>query len=83
MIRGNDTAPPRHCGTISSVICRINRVSGASLADAWVGQARALREAERAVRMQHFMHRLFRMANPDYTAQPVATTAAASPGCTT
>jgi serine/threonine protein kinase len=50
-------------------------VSGASLADAWVGQARALREAERAVRMQHFMHRLFRMANPDYTAKPVATVA--------
>ncbi len=50
-------------------------VSGASLADAWVGQARALREADRAVRMQNFMHRLFRMANPDYTAKPVATVA--------
>ncbi|NNM62472.1 MAG: serine/threonine protein kinase [Steroidobacteraceae bacterium] len=50
-------------------------VSGASLAEAWVGQARALREADRAVRMQHFMHRLFRMANPDYTAKPVATVA--------
>ena len=50
-------------------------VSGASLAYAWVGQARALREAERAVRMQHFMHRLFRMANPNYTAKPIATVA--------
>ena len=50
-------------------------VSGASLTYAWIGQARALREAERAVRMQHFMHRLFRMANPNYTAKPVATVA--------
>jgi serine/threonine protein kinase len=44
-----------------------------SLSFAWFQQERALREAERSVRMQTFMNRLFKMANPDYTAKAVAT----------
>jgi len=46
---------------------------GISLGYAWLQQERALREAERSVRMQNFMTRLFKMANPDYTAKAVAT----------
>jgi eukaryotic-like serine/threonine-protein kinase len=46
---------------------------GISLGYAWVQQEHALREAERSVRMQNFMTRLFKMANPDYTAKAVAT----------
>jgi serine/threonine protein kinase len=46
---------------------------GLSLGFAWSQQARALREAERSVRMQNFMSRLFKMANPDYTGKAVAT----------
>jgi serine/threonine protein kinase len=46
---------------------------GISLGYAWLQQGRALREAERSVRMQDFMTRLFKMANPDYTAKAIAT----------
>jgi len=45
----------------------------ASAGFAWVQQQRALREAERAVRMQTYMSRLFKMANPENTGKPVAT----------
>jgi serine/threonine-protein kinase len=45
----------------------------ASVGFAWVQQQRALREAERAVRMQTYMSRLFKMANPENTGKPVAT----------
>jgi len=44
-----------------------------SLGFAWLQQERALHEAERSVRMQTFMTRLFKMANPDYTAKAAAT----------
>jgi serine/threonine-protein kinase len=44
-----------------------------SAAFAWSQQQRALREAERSVRMQTYMNRLFKMANPEYTGKPVAT----------
>jgi serine/threonine-protein kinase len=45
----------------------------ASAGFAWLQQQRALREAERAVRMQTYMFRLFKMANPENTGKPVAT----------
>jgi serine/threonine-protein kinase len=45
----------------------------ASAAFAWSQQQRALREAERSVRMQTYMYRLFKMANPQNTGKPVAT----------
>ncbi len=44
-----------------------------SAAFAWSQQRRALREAERSVRMQTYMYRLFKMANPEYTGKPSAT----------
>jgi serine/threonine-protein kinase len=44
-----------------------------SAALAWSQQQRALREAGRSLRMQTFMYRLFKMANPEYTGKPVAT----------
>jgi eukaryotic-like serine/threonine-protein kinase len=40
---------------------------------AWMQQQHALREADRAVRMQTFLFRLFKMANPNYTGTPIAT----------
>ncbi len=40
---------------------------------AWLQQQQALREADRAVRMQTFLFRLFKMANPNYTGTPIAT----------
>jgi serine/threonine-protein kinase len=55
------------------VACGVALAVGISLGIAWSQQARALREAERAVRMQSFMSRLFKMANPDYTGKPSAT----------
>lgn len=36
-------------------------------------QQQALREAQRAVRMQTFMYRLFKLANSNYTGKPAAT----------
>ena len=45
----------------------------ASIAFAWSQQHRALREAQRAVRMQSFLFSLFKMANPKYTGKPTAT----------
>jgi serine/threonine-protein kinase len=36
-------------------------------------QREALHEAERSLRMQTYMYRLFKMANPQYTGKPVAT----------
>jgi eukaryotic-like serine/threonine-protein kinase len=56
-----------------AVTCSVALAVGMSLGFAWSQQARALREAERAVRMQSFMSRLFKMANPDYTGKPIAT----------
>ncbi len=40
---------------------------------AWLQQQQALKEADRAVRMQTFLFRLFKMANPNYTGTPIAT----------
>lgn len=44
-----------------------------SLAYAAWRQQQALREAQRAVRMQTFMYRLFKLANSRYTGKPAAT----------
>ncbi len=56
-----------------TVVAGVLLTVGLSLGFAWSQQARALREAERSVRMQNFMSRLFKMANPDYTGKAVAT----------
>ena len=40
---------------------------------AWLQQQQTLKEADRAVRMQTFLFRLFKMANPNYTGTPIAT----------
>jgi eukaryotic-like serine/threonine-protein kinase len=45
----------------------------AALAYAAWRQEQALREGQRAVRMQTFMYRLFRLANSNYTGKPAAT----------
>ena len=45
----------------------------ASIAYAGWRQQQALREAQRAVQMQTFMSRLFKLANSDYTGKPAAT----------
>ncbi|MGB6688027.1 MAG: serine/threonine-protein kinase [Terracidiphilus sp.] len=45
----------------------------ASVAYAAWRQEQALREAQRAVRMQAFMYRLFKFANSNYTGKPAAT----------
>ena len=36
-------------------------------------QQQALREGQRAMRMQTFMYRLFKLANSNYTGKPAAT----------
>jgi len=56
-----------------AVTCAVALTVGSSLVFGWSQQAHALREAERAVRMQSFMTHLFKMANPDYTGNAVAT----------
>jgi serine/threonine protein kinase len=56
-----------------TVACGVVLAVSLSVGYAWVQQERALRAAERSVRMQTFMSRLFKMANPDYTAKAVAT----------
>jgi eukaryotic-like serine/threonine-protein kinase len=45
----------------------------ASLGYAGWRQEQALREGQRAVRMQTFMYRLFKLANSNYTGKPAAT----------
>ena len=45
----------------------------AALAYAEWRQQEALREGQRALHMQAFMYRLFKLANPDYTGKPAAT----------
>jgi serine/threonine-protein kinase len=45
----------------------------ASLGYAGWRQQQALREAQRAVQMQTFMYRLFKLANSNYTGKPAAT----------
>ena len=45
----------------------------ASLGYAAWRQQQALREGQRALRMQNFMYRLFKLANSDYTGKPAAT----------
>ena len=45
----------------------------ASLAYAAWKQEQALREGQRALRMQTFMYRLFKLANSNYTGKPAAT----------
>jgi serine/threonine-protein kinase len=52
--------------------CAVLLTVAVSLAYAWSQQRHALREAERAVRMQTFLFSLFKMANPSYTGKPVA-----------
>jgi serine/threonine protein kinase len=44
-----------------------------ALSYAFWRQEQALREAERAERMQHFMHQLFRLANSNFTGKPAVT----------
>jgi serine/threonine-protein kinase len=56
-----------------AVSCGVTLALGFVLGYAWLQQERALHEAERAVRMQTFMARLFKLANPVYTAKPLAT----------
>jgi tetratricopeptide (TPR) repeat protein len=53
--------------------CAVTCVVAGSVAYAWTQQRQALHEAERAVRMQSFLFGLFKMANPNYTAKPIAT----------
>ena len=45
----------------------------ASLGYAAWRQRQAFREGQRALRMQNFMYRLFKLANSDYTGKPAAT----------
>lgn len=45
----------------------------ASLGYAAWRQEQAFREGQRALRMQNFMYRLFKLANSDYTGKPAAT----------
>jgi hypothetical protein len=45
----------------------------ASLGDAAWRQEQALQEGRRAMRMQTFMYRLFKLANWNYTGKPAAT----------
>jgi tetratricopeptide (TPR) repeat protein len=45
----------------------------ASLGYAWWGQQQALHEGQRALRMQTFLYRLFKMANSNITGKPAAT----------
>ncbi len=44
-----------------------------SLGYAWWRQQEALREGRRALQMQTFLYRLFKLANSDYTGKPAAT----------
>jgi tetratricopeptide (TPR) repeat protein len=62
----------RHRLTVA-VTCGVALAVGVSLGFAWLQQVRALHEAERAVRMQTFMGRLFKLANPHYTGKALAT----------
>ncbi|MGI8745181.1 MAG: protein kinase domain-containing protein [Bryobacteraceae bacterium] len=45
----------------------------AALGYAWWGQQQAVREGQRALRMQAFLYRLFKMANSNFTGKPAAT----------
>jgi serine/threonine-protein kinase len=56
-----------------AVGCAVALTVAVSVAYAWSQQRQALREAERAVRMQTFLFSLFKMANPNSTGKPVAT----------
>jgi eukaryotic-like serine/threonine-protein kinase len=62
----------RHrAGVAASMIAAL--ILFASVGYALVRQQQALREAQRAERMQTFMHQLFRLANSNYTGKPAAT----------
>jgi serine/threonine protein kinase len=45
----------------------------AALGYAWWGQQQAVREGQRALRMQTFLYRLFKIANSNFTGKPAAT----------
>lgn len=62
----------RHrAGVIAGAVAALLLIGSASYG-AW-RQQQALREAQRAERMQTFMRQLFRMANSNYTGKPAAT----------
>ena len=62
----------RHRGSVAvTLLVAITLL--ASLAYAGWRQRQALREGQRALRMQTFMYRLFKLANSNYTGKPAAT----------
>ena len=62
----------RNRGSVA-VVALITLALIASLGYAAWRQQQALHEAQRAVRMQTFMYRLFKLANSNYTGKPAAT----------
>jgi len=62
----------RNRGSVAAAVL-ISAALVASLGYAAWRQQQALREAQRAVRMQTFMYRLFKLANSNYTGKPAAT----------
>jgi len=62
----------RNRGGVTAVVL-IGAALVASLGYAAWRQQQALREAQRSVRMQTFMYRLFKLANSNYTGKPAAT----------
>ena len=62
----------RHRGGVTTGAAAMLLLIGSLGYGAW-RQQQALREAQRAERMQTFMYRLFRLANSNYTGKPAAT----------
>ena len=62
----------RHRGGVAASLLVV-AVLMASLAYGEWRQRQALREGQRALRMQTFMYRLFKLANSNYTGKPAAT----------
>ena len=62
----------RHRGSVAATLL-VAIALLASLGYAGWRQRQALREGQRALRMQTFMYRLFKLANSNYTGKPAAT----------
>ena len=62
----------RHRGSVAATLLALIALLG-SLGYAGWRQEQALREGQRALRMQTFMYRLFKLANSNYTGKPAAT----------
>ena len=62
----------RHRGALAATLLATAALLASAAYGGW-RQEQAVREGQRALRMQTFMYRLFKLANSDYTGKPAAT----------